>query len=116
MTALVSGNLRWWAAPDNFHLNLNNETEQDADKGPHRQEYMADLGEDPPKYAAPTGWQDVRESPGRILDPVRTWVCLSQDHPHILKEATGVPGIKAQQERAQAEASPDLLEAWGLTE
>ncbi|KAG0729571.1 hypothetical protein GWK47_030039 [Chionoecetes opilio] len=58
VTALVSATLKAGGADlgQVCHLNLNNETEQDAGQGTKiSQEYMAAFSEDPPKYALSTG-------------------------------------------------------------
>ncbi|KAG0729933.1 hypothetical protein GWK47_029323 [Chionoecetes opilio] len=52
---------------------------------------MAAFSEDPPKYAA-LHWDGKMLRDVRGSDPGTTselWLCLSQDHLHILKEATG---------------------------
>ncbi|KAG0720400.1 hypothetical protein GWK47_048588 [Chionoecetes opilio] len=47
-----------------------------------------------------------------VRDP---WLCLSQDHLHILKGSYWSTSDRQLNGTAQAEASMDLLEAWGLT-
>ncbi|KAG0727833.1 hypothetical protein GWK47_033796 [Chionoecetes opilio] len=72
----------WWSCPlDKFgHLNLNNETEQDADRS-HITRSTWHISEDPPKYSCPS-WDGkmLRDVLGSDLGPrQRLWLCLSQD-------------------------------------
>ncbi|KAG0717686.1 hypothetical protein GWK47_053904 [Chionoecetes opilio] len=89
VTALVSATLRLVGADLAIVIsNLNNETEQDADKVPHHSVVHGSILARALQYAAsPLGWQDAENVAGKwILGPrQRLWLCLSQDHLHILK-------------------------------
>ncbi|KAG0714022.1 hypothetical protein GWK47_014951 [Chionoecetes opilio] len=82
------------------------------------QEYMAAFSEDPPKYAA-LHWdgkmlRDVLGSdPGTTSETLAVLVSGPPAYPE--GKLLGVPVIDSSTGTAQAEASMDLLEAWGLT-
>ncbi|KAG0723910.1 hypothetical protein GWK47_041758 [Chionoecetes opilio] len=82
------------------------------------QEYMAAFSEDPPKYAA-LHWdgkmlRDVLGSdPGTTSETLAVLVSGPPAYPE--GKLLGVPVIDSSTGTVQAEASMDLLEAWGLT-
>ncbi|KAG0713169.1 hypothetical protein GWK47_016806 [Chionoecetes opilio] len=121
VTALVSATLKAGGADlDKFVISTSTtRRNRMLTRYPHQPGVLAAFSEDPPKYAA-LHWDGkvLRDAPGKlILGPrQRLWLCWSQDHLHILRKATGSTSVDSSTGTAQAEASMDLLEAWGLLE